>query len=608
MGLFDKKHSIGKTIAKLRGEKGWTQVELAEKLNVSDKAVSKWEKDGSAPSIDLFPMLAELFDVSIDYLMTGKEIEEKIVTMSRAELCAKKDDISMVKEIDAGHKDENGKTFIDHIVQYNSENVFVAFCELNKHYPNISKFDIADAIKFCIVLNRLDLLTNAHFILGRSHRVEFRDALVILDSLAKQEESKFKNDYKSRISCIIPDDLIKDIVCDNRINESTLSVLLGNQKGRQCVWYPVFPFLIHKAYINGKEEMLDRILTLAIESNERGFCQQGNPYSCNNYFDEKIDHGFVRILDETIITAIEKSDFENVERFNKINKDIKERYNRFTPYIVSDYEMKMAKLRADKSVSREKLFEESVIHDGIVNLDELLKVGDIKIAKKVLKEYPMHLLEEPLSLFVSKDYQSLIKWATDNEEHNLARVCANEYEHETNINIAFSSFVNKHATNVSMNDAILRETLGIYPELIGSQQYRMKFGNVGNIEKMFELFCKCKQLVFKKIEDAERELRIIDELSSNYFEKQVVNDNIEMVVIKLCVRLEAVLKLVCHYEGRFEEMLTCYCNDGKCDENMATLLNKLRKQRNNYVHAEKSCDDLTKEELKLCIDYICNMK
>ena len=65
-------HSIGKTIAELRKEKGWTQVDLAEKLQVSDKAVSKWEKDDSFPSIEFFPILAQLFGVSIDYLMTGK--------------------------------------------------------------------------------------------------------------------------------------------------------------------------------------------------------------------------------------------------------------------------------------------------------------------------------------------------------------------------------------------------------------------------------------------------------------------------------------------------------------------------------------------------------
>ena len=70
-------HSIGKTIAELRKAKGWTQIELAEKLNVSDKAVSKWEKDNGLPSIEFFPALADLFGVSIDYLMTGKKTDKK---------------------------------------------------------------------------------------------------------------------------------------------------------------------------------------------------------------------------------------------------------------------------------------------------------------------------------------------------------------------------------------------------------------------------------------------------------------------------------------------------------------------------------------------------
>ena len=71
-------HDIGKTIAELRKEKGWTQIELAEKLQVSDKAISKWEKGGGTPSIEFFPILAELFGVSIDYLITGKNEENNI--------------------------------------------------------------------------------------------------------------------------------------------------------------------------------------------------------------------------------------------------------------------------------------------------------------------------------------------------------------------------------------------------------------------------------------------------------------------------------------------------------------------------------------------------
>ena len=71
-------HSIGKTIAELRKAKGWTQVELAEKLGVSDKAVSKWESEGGFPEITQLPVLASIFDVSIDYLMIGKKEEPRI--------------------------------------------------------------------------------------------------------------------------------------------------------------------------------------------------------------------------------------------------------------------------------------------------------------------------------------------------------------------------------------------------------------------------------------------------------------------------------------------------------------------------------------------------
>lgn len=114
------KHSVGKTIAQLRTEKGWTQVELAEKLQVSDKAVSKWEKDGGLPSIEFFPVMSELFGVSIDYLLMGKTCEKEIVTISKAELCAKNDDVALASEVLNLSSDEQGKNIVDYILEYQS--------------------------------------------------------------------------------------------------------------------------------------------------------------------------------------------------------------------------------------------------------------------------------------------------------------------------------------------------------------------------------------------------------------------------------------------------------------------------------------------------------
>lgn len=65
--------SIGETIANLRKQKGMTQSELAEKMNVTDKAVSKWERDLSCPDINTISKLADILDVSVDELLKAKK-------------------------------------------------------------------------------------------------------------------------------------------------------------------------------------------------------------------------------------------------------------------------------------------------------------------------------------------------------------------------------------------------------------------------------------------------------------------------------------------------------------------------------------------------------
>ena len=67
-----KKESIGKMIAARRKEMGMTQLDLAEKMGVTDKAVSKWERDLSFPDVNSLPKLAEIFGMSVDELMLIK--------------------------------------------------------------------------------------------------------------------------------------------------------------------------------------------------------------------------------------------------------------------------------------------------------------------------------------------------------------------------------------------------------------------------------------------------------------------------------------------------------------------------------------------------------
>ena len=70
---------IGERIAKLRETSGLTQAELAEKLGVTDRAVSKWETGGGYPDITLLAPIADVFGVSIDYLLRGTpQLRQKI--------------------------------------------------------------------------------------------------------------------------------------------------------------------------------------------------------------------------------------------------------------------------------------------------------------------------------------------------------------------------------------------------------------------------------------------------------------------------------------------------------------------------------------------------
>ena len=66
------KQTFGATISALRKEKGLTQLELARQMGVTDKAVSKWERNLSFPDVASLPKLAEVLGTSVDELLEVK--------------------------------------------------------------------------------------------------------------------------------------------------------------------------------------------------------------------------------------------------------------------------------------------------------------------------------------------------------------------------------------------------------------------------------------------------------------------------------------------------------------------------------------------------------
>ena len=75
-GTTMQQQTLGAMIASLRKERQMTQLELAEQLGVTDKAVSKWERNLSCPDIAAIPKLADILGVSVEELLRAQTAEQ----------------------------------------------------------------------------------------------------------------------------------------------------------------------------------------------------------------------------------------------------------------------------------------------------------------------------------------------------------------------------------------------------------------------------------------------------------------------------------------------------------------------------------------------------
>lgn len=556
------KHSIGKTIAELRKAKGWTQIELAERLNISDKAVSKWESEAGYPEITMFPQLANLFGVSIDYLMTGKEVQPEIITMSKAELCAKNDDVTLLKEIDFSQKDESNKCLIDYIKQYESLNVFVALCAADDRAKGA--FDLLTFLKFCLLSNHLELLSKEGFWLKPqvcSYRFDSAEDIMGLMPIGALEHFG-QRQGKDQYACILPDDFFTMIASDKRINEATIDFLLGKQRGRKCVWYHAFPYLIDACYEVGNTDLLERLLTLSEENNQYAYdnLKDKRNYVYNYYFIgfqySKDGHGLVRILDKTLREALQKNDFEMIDRMNSLNRGVISWG--FNCGVVSDDEIRVAKLKLDKSVSKQEVLVQSAIHDGIIDINELLAVDDIDLIEKTLKEYPVSKFEQIAGIheklrqaLASENWRYIFEYAVDKKAEPLLQYVIKGEEDRIRHWIdekdkiplganttqdLFLRFESKNPNGKYLNLRTRTKFSGTIAHSPRTAYQNQDSSIIYTMTDLVEYISLCKKQVVDDFKANHNAGEVIEELNEEFFRNELAKGNDELVAIKLCVR------------------------------------------------------------------------
>lgn len=354
----NQNHSVGKTIKLLREKRGLTQVQLAEKINVSDKAVSKWEKDGCNPDFDSLCTLANFFDVTLDYLMIGKKPQVETVTISKLELCAKTDSEKLFYELKKEKKlsvaDENRKTLLDYVLEYESKEVFELICK----NLSLNAFMCPKLVKMLLKSNFPVMSYGNMLSDGEMKRCE----------LAGLDENWF---IKLKDDCF---------------NNEVLDLVLYNQKISQKVksaymeiCTPYRPVLFERT-IKKATQQKDDILLIELSTILK-------EYNSNRRERYKLTKEILnKMLDKGLFNSARKFD----EGFNSLNE--------------KDY--RLAELRfnnATKDIIRENEF----ILNGLLCVNDLLETKDLPLIKRCIKKYNIHYLEYILDFYKSKNYKDL---------------------------------------------------------------------------------------------------------------------------------------------------------------------------------------------------------
>lgn len=419
-------HNIGATIAELRKAKGWTQAELAEKLNVSDKAVSKWEQDGGYPSIEFFPLLAELFGVTIDYLMTGKTLDIKTVVLSPLENAVKCDDVEQLQQMGFDdykkaydYRTEEGKSLMDYVFQYESKKVFTwiaetfgALCpEQWKKSLNSQFFEFYENYYYmcllCGIASEVDNLLLRGYadptkdlsqrVYDRNYRPyglsedrlkdieKYINRSIWSQGLQTAQYNYVSRRYDATIPfAMINDKMIEFILYDNRMDKGLRQSFLSVHQWEDGAFrYTAFiypQFVMHA--LNKKDyALVEELLKIAIANNKQLGKSERHEWLTSTerrMFNEVINR--VDLPDEVYNTLLTDGKFDLLDLANQLDKK------------VDDHTIKVYKnKRSNLSEKEQKL--QAAIHGDVVCLDELIAINDFDLYEQTIEKYPISLWE-----------------------------------------------------------------------------------------------------------------------------------------------------------------------------------------------------------------------
>ncbi len=636
--------TIGDRIKAKRKEMGLTQLELADKLSVTDRAVSKWEQNEGNPDISILPRIASIFRMSLDYLMTGAEPEKEIVVMSKTELCAKNDDPTMIVDFDPNlKKDENGRTLLDYAKQYNSKKVLNAL--IDKAGCNMAilfgvdtrvPYSIPNIMLTCIPINReREVLKEIFHGDIREKDGDFFSALNKTDQNSKDLVSGFKKVFDLLIANydVMPQ--------EQRTYYFDMKEYEGTDMDTHC-WFNAYPYFIESAVKQDRKDLAG-ILVDQVEAHNRWVDQSlmklHEKHLRRDEFNYQMQHFRGRklyLLPSTVDCLLSKTDYEIAYRINDLLENPRPKR-----------EIELLEVENDSNMTSNDKTEFRCVDRRMLVPSEIKKLRDPELAEAIINDNYVNYYEMVYKL-LGKNKRELFEFFVDNGYDKLADLLLRGKTAELLLK-SWNTF------NVEASDEIIvRQPCCVSSHVVkGSDCYANfhRFAKMGilndgekirlegnNLIHVFETYKSELLNEVKRSVEEEKELekkkaertKAVKGLTRDYFEKLLEEEDEEMFIIKLCSLFDAILKYdyECDGEDLFERMRDFFdrgpksrqCDDGwgyfapdteyeerfvKPWEKKRSLMQMLRIKRNSIVHPEEGGEaKLDHNDLEKCLEFV----
>ena len=611
------KHSIGKTIASLRKSKGWTQVELAEKLDISDKTISKWESEAGMPEISQLPALSKLFDVSIDFLMTGK-IDEMI---SLDDMDSVKRMFYLIKNDDAENYIKYGYTSTTYFNDFDSAHSAIASIIENKS-TKIFNACVQNGIKRkptthpqCTFVGAMyDHIDTLIKMACDSDCLEFLEAIDFLSFAVGDKTQQLKSNdirYYNRHTCD-PNTayLVSPEVFEYIFNSSTVSNRIieyvstyrafqpnsikygtsaGNWHDINGIFYHLEQNIIEQLYKMRRFELLNNYIQQISSdaAHTLGFFNKATAgqdisYSLQNGYLLRNDTGYygrttiigklIAIDKQMIELAISNLDDRWANIFIAYNRKIIEELNAarksfsckniFAPntselnalFDEAKRQKRIRKIKGNSSIT-DKQRREQLFEEDALSISDAIKAGDYDLFAKFPEEKTNAVTLSDIANADCNDIRFYI--------HAL-----NVDDSSQNLNDALKSVLEKHFDRYDILDALLSAGATIDGNIV-----------ITNILK------QNVALHFNGIETSTANIEIDDSATKDTLLKSLKDGKLEFVIVNLTMVLERKLKSkLAEQSSDLIDMIDKAHDLNEISDFECKMLHNLRKARNGILH------------------------